>query len=78
MKKTKRIILDGVRDHVVSHIAGKDSAQQMWEALATLYEGSFEQRKMYLEEKLRCTRMQKGECIDPFLKRLQEVRDQLA
>lgn len=60
MAKTKRIILDGVRDHVVSHIAGKDTARQMWEALATLYEGSSEQQKMYLEEKLRCMRMQKG------------------
>jgi len=27
MGKTKRIILDGVRDHVVSYIAGKDTAQ---------------------------------------------------
>lgn len=40
--KTKRIILDGVQDHVVSHTIGNDTAWQMWEALATLYEGSFE------------------------------------
>ncbi len=68
MAKVKRLILDGVQGHVVSHILGK--ARQMWEALATLYEGSFEQRKMYLEEKLRCMRMQKGERIYSFLTRL--------
>jgi len=28
---------------------------------------------MFLEEKLRCIRMQKGEGIDPFLTRIQEV-----
>ena len=43
MVKAKRLILDGVRDHIVCHIAGKDTAQQMWEALATLYKGSSEQ-----------------------------------
>ena len=32
---------------------------------------------MLLEEKLHSIRMQKGECIDPFLSRLQENRDQL-
>jgi len=36
MEKEKRLILKGVRDHVVSHIAEKDTARQMWEALATL------------------------------------------
>lgn len=43
-----------------------------------LYQGSFEQRKMFLEVKMRSTRMQKGERIDPLLVKLPEVRDQLA
>jgi len=33
---------------------------------------------MYLEEKLRSARMEKGERIDLFLSKLQEVLDQLA
>ena len=48
MAKAKRLLLDGVKDHIVSHIATKDTAKQMWEALAALYEGSSKQRKMYL------------------------------
>ena len=48
MAKAKRLILDGVRDHTVSHIFGKWIAKEMWDALSTLYEGSFEQRKMFL------------------------------
>ena len=32
---------------------------------------------MYLEEKMRSTRMQKGEHIDSFLSKLQELEDQL-
>lgn len=50
----------------------------MWETLAMLYEGFSEKRKMYLEQKMRSTQMQKGEHIDPFLTKIQEIQDSLA
>ena len=78
MAKAKRLILDGVRDHIVSHISAKGIAKEMLDALTTLYEGSSKQRKIFLEEKMWTTRMQIGERIDPFVSRLQENRDQLA
>ena len=78
MAKEKTLILNGVRDHVVSHIIVKYISQQMWEALATMYEGPSKKWNMYLEEKLRCMRMQKGEHIELFLTRLQDVQDHLA
>lgn len=28
--QAKRLILDRVQDHIVSHIAGKDTAKEMW------------------------------------------------
>ena len=65
--KAKRLILNGVRDHVVSHLQGKDTTQEMWEALSSLYEGSSEQRKMYMEQKLQQTLMQKGERVNLYL-----------
>ncbi len=37
MAQAKRLILDEVRDHVVSHIVRKDTAKQMWDAPSTLY-----------------------------------------
>ena len=40
--KENRFILDGVRDHVVSHLQGKDIARDMWEAFSSLHEGSSE------------------------------------
>ncbi len=78
MAKAKRMILDGVKDHVVCHIASRGTAREMWDVLSMLYQGSFEQRKMYLEQKLRPTQMQKGECVDPFLMKLQETRAELS
>lgn len=50
----------------------------MWEAWSSLYEGSSEQRKMYLEQKLQQSLMQKREGVNSYLQRLQDIRDQLA
>jgi len=78
MEKTKNLILDGVRDHAVCHIAIKGNTKDMWDSLTMLYQGSSKHQKMPLEEKLRSARMKKGECIDLFMSNLQEVREQLA
>ena len=37
MARTKCIILDGVKDHVVPLIAKKETTVEMWEALKNLY-----------------------------------------
>jgi len=75
--KAKCMILDEVKDHVIPHIVEKDTAREMWEALTTLYKGTFVQRKMLLENQLRQFQMQKGEEFDPFLLRLQRIPGQL-
>lgn len=41
MARAKSIILDEVKDHIVSHIAKKDMANEMWEALNKLYQHNF-------------------------------------
>ena len=47
--RAKRLIMDGVKDHVVPHIFGKNTANEMWTALEKMYQGSSVQRKMLLE-----------------------------
>ena len=37
---TKCMILDGVKDHVIPHIAEKNTTKEMWNTLTTLYQGS--------------------------------------
>jgi hypothetical protein len=36
--KAKRTICDGVRDHVIPHLTGKDFAFEMWESLCKIYQ----------------------------------------
>ena len=40
MAKAKRLILDRVRDRIISQISSKGTAKETWDALATLYQGS--------------------------------------
>lgn len=35
--KARRIILDGLNDHVVPHLFGKKTTSEMWEDLTKLY-----------------------------------------
>lgn len=47
--KAKRLIMDEVKDHVVPHIAEKDTTHEMWISLTKLYQGTSVQRRMILE-----------------------------
>ena len=76
--RAKRIILDSVKDHIIPHVIGKDYAFQMWESLSNLYQSSNQNRKMVLREKLRSTKMARGESVTSYLTRVSQVRDELA
>ena len=76
--KAKRIILDLVKDHIIPHVSSRDYAYLMWESLSNLYQSSNQNRKMVFPEKLRSTRMAKGESITYYLTRVSQVRYELA
>ena len=65
--KAKRMIMDEVKDHVIPHIVKKNTTREMWTSLTSMYQGTFVQLKMLLEDKLRLFHMQKGEETDPYL-----------
>ena len=57
--KTRRIILDGVKDQAIPHISGKDHAYKMWDVLTSLFQSSNENKKMVLREKMKSIKMAK-------------------
>ena len=73
----KRLIMDGIKDHIVPHVAEKKTTKEMWKALVSLYEEKSFQRKMLLETQMRSLMMTKGEDMEHFLFRLSSIRDQL-
>jgi hypothetical protein len=68
--KAKSILVDGVKDHIIPHLTGKMSAQETWAALNDLYQSKNENRVMVLRERLRSTKMAKGEGVVHYLTRL--------
>ena len=71
--RAKRIILDSVKDHIIPHVSRKDYAYQMWDSLSNLYQISNQNRKMVLREKLRRTKMVRGEAVTSYLTRVLQV-----
>jgi hypothetical protein len=76
--KAQRIILDGVKDHLIPHLAEKKIAKEMWDALKNLFEAKNENRKMALKAKLHDTKMGKEESVSSYLTRVAQVKDELA
>eukprot|EP00253_Pinus_taeda_P025116 PITA_25116 len=75
--KVRRIILEGVRDHIVSSLHGKDTPFSMWKTLKDLYQNSRDQRKLAFKDKLRRIKMEKGDIISTYLNKLTTYRDEL-
>jgi hypothetical protein len=76
--KAKSLILDGIKDHVIPHLSGKNTAKDMWKSLSDLYQPKNENKVMVLRERLRSSKMAKGEGVVPYLTRLTQIRDELA
>ena len=78
-KKTKcrRILLEGVKDHIVSSLHGKASPFLMWKSLTDLFQSKSDQRKLALKDKLRNIKMEKGDSIPKYLTKFVQCRDEL-
>ena len=61
--KVRRLLLEGVRDHIVSSLHGKETPYAMWKALTDLFQSSSDHKKLALKEKLRKIKMEKGDTI---------------
>ena len=64
------IITDGVKNHIVPHLSSKNTIAEMWTALESLYQSKNENQNMVLQERMRITKMAKGEGVVPYLTRL--------
>jgi len=50
--KARRIILEGVQDHIVSNFHGKETLFTMWKALIEFFKNSSDHRKLTLKDKI--------------------------
>jgi hypothetical protein len=75
--KVRRILLEGVRDHIVSNLHGKATPYAMWKALMDLFQNNNDHRKLVLKDKLRKIKMEKGDSIPKYLMKFVQCQDEL-
>jgi hypothetical protein len=75
--KAQKLILVGVKDHLIPHLAKKKTYKEMWDALKNLYEANNENQKMALKDKLHDTKMGKGESVYSYLTWVSQVKYEL-
>jgi hypothetical protein len=75
--KARRILLEGVRDHIVSSLHGKTTPHVMWKVLTDLFQNSSNHRKLALKDKLEKIKMEKGDTIQNDLTKFVQCRDEL-
>jgi hypothetical protein len=75
--KARKILLEGVRDHIVSSLHGKTTPHAMWKVLTDLFQNSSDHRKLALKDKLRKIKMEKGDSIPKYLTKFVQCRDEL-
>jgi hypothetical protein len=76
--KSQRVILDVVKDHLIPHVAEKQSAREMFKALVDLFQSDNLNRKMILRNKLRSIQMSRSDNVTSYFMRITQTRDQLA
>ena len=71
------ILLEGVKDHIVSSLHGKATPFATWKALTDLFQSSSDHRKLVLKDKLRKIKMEKNDTISVYLTKFFQCRDEL-
>jgi hypothetical protein len=75
--KVRRILLEGVRDHIVSSLHRKTTPYAMWKVLTDLFQNNSNHRKLALKDNLRKIKMEKGDIIPKYLTKFVQCRDEL-
>lgn len=75
--KARRVVLDGVKDHIIPHLLGNKRAKEMWEYLTKVYQSDNQNHKMVLREKLRSNTMARFENVSTYLTKITQMRDDL-
>ena len=76
--RAQRVILDGVKDHLIPHLADKKTSNDMWDTLKQLFEENNENQKIALKEKLHNVNMTKDESVTSYVTHVAQVKDELA
>ena len=75
--KAPKILMDPVKNHLVSHMAKAEITKEMFDSLKKLFERDSTNRSIALRTQLHTIKMHISETIASYFTRISELRDQL-
>ena len=75
--RARRILLEGVQDHIVSTLHGKETPFSTWKTFKYLYQNCSNQRKLALKDKLCKIKCEKRNTISTYINKVTTCRDEL-
>jgi hypothetical protein len=75
--KTKRVLLNSLKDHLIPHIFEKKTTTEMYDALVGLYKRRNANRKLILRHQLQSVEMFSANTVASYLMRIIQIRDPL-
>ena len=76
--RAMKLIVDGVKDHLLPIIFELDTAHEMLQTLEEMFEINNTTRILNLKDSLSNIKMNKGETVISYFMRINELRDQLS
>ena len=76
--RAMKLIVDGVKDHLLPIITELDTAHEMFKALQEMFEINNTTRILTLKDNLSNIKMNKGETVSTYFMRITELRNQLS
>ncbi len=77
MIRTKRIIADSIKDHLIPHVSPLETPMKMYDAFARLFESQNINQRMTLRTQLKNVKVDKSENVQAYLSRVSQIKEQL-
>ena len=75
--KAKRIIVDGLQDHLLAYVGNLRKSKDMYDKIADMYEINNLNEIITLKDQLKEMKMNKGEVVQSYIMMISRHRDQL-
>ena len=75
--KVKKITEDSIHKHLVSYISELSTSKEMYDKLVGMFGASNANQILFLKNKLKDIKMDKGESIQSYFMRITEIKNDL-
>ena len=73
--KARKILMDSMKNHLVSHLAKSETAKEMFDSMKKLFERDSASRSIALRTQLHTIRMNRSESVASYFMRIADLRD---